>query len=131
MPNKHTRTIDSTLLDSKLAELSSILENIRQTKEIQTTQGLVSASHNLLNSFYKKLSMPFFEPADIVPDQAPLSKDYNENSDSISTDLSIIFSELENIEGLVLSNFNFISSRAAKLQARVKSIASKLGDYVL
>jgi hypothetical protein len=129
--NKFTRAIESTLLKNKIDLLAKKLRASQADKNASTLEQQIAEATNLLSSFYRGLGQPIFNPSEIQPGSLPNLDEYNRGVEGLSDDLSIIFNELENIEGLVLQNFNYFISESNRLNRKTKSISSKLGDYVL
>lgn len=131
MANKYTRTIDSQLLANKIDALSRVLQQSLSDPSVSTREELVAEAANILSSFYRELGGPIFNPHLIQPGDPPDTEQFNKELQSILDDLNILFTELENIESLVLENFNYFVSESNRLSRRTKSIASKVGDYAL
>ena len=132
MPNnKFTRTVDSTVIKNKLDALSRILQESNANPDLATFESILAEAVRALSLFYKDISSPTFDPKTILPGDQPNPEDYNENLQEILDDLTIIFKELENVESLVLENFNYFVSESNRLNRKMKSVASKLGDFIL
>lgn len=131
MANKFTRTIDSTLLKNKIDMLYRTLQNALSDPSISTREQLVAIAANMITSFYKDLAGPLFQPRLIQAGDPPDPDDFNANLQAVLDDLNIIFAELENVEGIILENFNYFVSESNRLNRKTKSVASKLGDLVL
>ncbi len=129
--NIHLRKIDSTLLQEKVKELSTRLKTISQSGEAQTKEELVIEATKFLSSFFTRLGKPIFNPRRFIPGQAPNRDQFNEEFESLFSDLTILFSELDNLSKIVLSNYNFITSSTNRLTGKLKSISSKVDDYIL
>lgn len=132
--NNQTTPIQSTLLLNKLSALVSKIQNDSQTfniKEYQTLEKTINQAFSLLSKFYKTLSLPSFEPIKVFPESIPDPSDYNNNFNMILEDLTTIFREFENLEGVVIGNFNYTTSRLNRLNAKLKKAYSNLGDFVL
>jgi hypothetical protein len=131
MPNSNTREINSALLNTKIELLLSTLKEFSQSGDATTKESLVMEANKIISSYYDKIGGPLYSPEPALPDFPPKTEHYNAAFQNLLTDLLILFSELENVEGLVLTNFNFMSSETNRLQRRLKAVSSKLGDYVL
>lgn len=130
--NKNVTTINSTILLNKIGELSDRLKIISQSGIAgQTNQELIIAANNLLGTFFTQMSQPIFNPETLLRDTKPDVVDYNTNLSNILSDLKILFLELANIANLEIANFNFMVSDSNRLMGRMKSVYSKLGDYIL
>lgn len=132
--NNQTVPITSTLLLNKLATLTQRLQTNSSpagTGPYQTLEQNITESIKVLNQFYQSLSEPYYKPQKIIFDTLPLSETYNNNFLVIGDDLSIIFSEFENLEGVVLGEFNYMVSRLNRLNRKLKSVSSQLGDFIL
>lgn len=131
MSNKYLLSDKSKLLHNRLEKLSNRLIDARNLDDMATNEQIISESIRALNSLYKDLTAPTFNPQEIIVADLPDPNLYNHFFQLILDDLSIIFSELENIETLSVSNFNFASVEANKLYSRLQTVSSKLGDYIL
>ena len=129
--NTNLRPINSTLLLNKIKELSIKFNELNQSKQGQTREDLIIEASKFLSTFFAGLSRPIFNPNPAMPDHIPDLVDYNDSLKNLSSDMNILFSELENIESLELGNFNFMVTDTNKLMSRLKTVFSKLGDYIL
>ena len=129
--NKHTLPDQGKLLKEKLDKLSSKLQGSLKSDEFKTREQYLFEAIKVLQSFYKTLNAPQTDLVEPLVDDQPSFDDYDTLWNQILEDLTIVFSELENIEGLTLANFNFIVTEANRLTTRVKAVSSKLSDYIL
>ena len=129
--NKHLLSDKSQILKKKLDLLSSKLQGSLRSDELVTREQYLFESIKVLQEFYKTLNSPQTEVPSPRADDWPDFENYDKLWNQIIDDLVVIFTELENIETLSLANFNFIVTEANRLTTRVKSISSKLGDYIL
>ncbi len=129
--NKFTRTIDSTVIKNKLDALSKILQESNASKDLVTFEQVLAEAVRALSLFFKDIASPTFDPRLILAGDAPDPEDYNSNLQEILDDLTIMFKELENVEALVLENFNYFVSESNRLNRKMKSVSSKLGDFIL
>lgn len=125
--NKHLVEEKSTLLKNKLEKISASLA----TGTFQTEEEVTSEVVRILNDFYRDLQEPIFVPLPISQNDLPDPDLYNKIWNTILDDLSVVFKELENLEGVTIGNFNFVSTEADRLLARLKNTSSHLGDYIL
>lgn len=132
MPNnKNTTNIESTLLDNKIVELSTKLNLISQSGDGVSQEQLIDEAVSFLSSFFNTLSKPIFSPVPVLVDNKPNIDLYNKNFLDILSDLNIIFSEFENVEGVILNHFNFMVTDSNKILTGLKQVYTKLGDYIL
>ncbi len=132
MNNWQTRPNNNKFLVAKLSALISKLQNQSDPSSVfKTKEETLSTLLGALSSFYRNITAPVFCPINPVVDTAPSFEDYNQNFSAIYDDLTIIFTEFENLEQLVLGNFNYIVSRLNRLNARIKDASSNLADYIL
>jgi len=131
--NKYTTPIQSSLLINKLSQsLTRLQAQVNPTgSNIATVEDALAASTKILSEFYKNLSKTNFNPALAIVDTIPSKEDYENNFSYIEDDLGIIFLELENMEDIVLQNFNYMVSKLNKLHGKLKAVSSNLGDYIL
>ena len=136
--NKQTTPEVSTLLRNKLGALAIRLQQNANSLgagqasiEYNTLEKVVLESFKVLSTFYKNLEAPGFNPTKIVRDTVPDVETFNNNFLGIQDDLITIFSEFENLEGVILGEFNYITSRINRLNRRLKLVSSLLGDYAL
>jgi hypothetical protein len=85
----------------------------------------------VLREFYRTLNEPRLEEPEAIVNDYPDVGMYNAMWQQIMDDLTIIFTELENVETLTVANFNFMTTESNRLKARLKAVSSKLGDYIL
>jgi len=129
--NKYILADKNKMLKDKLDRLARKLEGSLETSEFATREEFLFEATKLLGEFYKDLTEPQMEVKDVRVDGLPDPSVYNELWQQLLDDLTIIFSELENIESLTVANFNYITTESNRLTARLKSVSSKLGDYTL
>jgi hypothetical protein len=129
--NKHLRPDPSKLLKTKLDNLSRLLQSSIRSNQFSTKEEYLLESVRMLGSFYKDLNEPIFQIPTIRHDDVPDPELYTNLWQNLLDDLIVIFTELENIESLTLANFNFITTETNRLTSRLKSVSSKLGDYIL
>lgn len=129
--NKNTTNIESTILENKIVQLSTKLSVLNQSQDGHTQEQLMDEATKFLSTFFAKLSEPIFSPVDVLTDHKPDVEVYNKNLTDILSDLTIIFSEFENIESVLISHFNFIVTDSNKILSGLKQVYSKLGDYIL
>lgn len=131
MSNKYLSSEKSKLLYNRLDKLSDRLVQARSSNDLKTTEQIIFESIRSLNLLYKDLTNPTFNPKRLTESELPDLIDYNSMFQTLLDDLTIIFTELENVETLSLENFNFASVEANKLFSRLKTVSSRLGDYIL
>lgn len=133
--NNQTAVTSSTLLRNKLSRLAVRLQSnanrLGQNSDFPSLESIVTESVKILSKFYKDLSEPGFVPVELLPDTAPDSATFNNNNIMVQDDLETIFNEFENLEGVVLGSFNYMTSRLNRLNRKLKSVSSKLGDFIL
>jgi len=133
--NKERTEVKSRMLRNKLGTLATRLQQAADPKganpDYQTLEKIIAQSVKILSDFYKRLSEPIHKPNEIKADTLPDPDDYNDNFQAIADDLEVVFAEFENLESLVLGNFNYIVSRLNRLNRKLKSTYSSLGDFIL
>jgi len=129
--NKNFIKDKSILLKKKLDKLSVTLQSSLKSSEFQTEEGFFLEAVRILETFYATLDTPITSISNVSADQLPDITIYNTLWNNLLDDLTIIFSEIENTESLTVENFNYVITESNRLTARLKSIASKLGDYML
>lgn len=129
--NKFLLPDKTRLLKIKLDQLTANLQASVGATGLKTKEAIIFESIKALNAFYKDLNEPQTEVPNIHSDSLPDVVTYNNLWQQLLGDLITIFSELENIESLTVANFNYITTEANRLTARLKAVSSKLGDYIL
>ena len=126
--NKETSEVQSTLLRNKLSVTAMRLQQEANPGGLNTTlntlEKVMRNSAKVLSDFYQNLSEPGFSPRNILPDTLPDPDVYNNQFQLIYDDLAIAFSEFENLESVVLGNFNYMVSRLNRLNRKLKLIFS-------
>ena len=129
----------ATLLANKLDRLSVSIQN---QAGFNTQEAYMAECARVLQNFYNDLHGPFFryEPArrdnTLNPttnsiQEGKIDYDYNLVWDQLLDNLIVLFLEMENLESISISNFNFAITEANRLISKLSSISSKLGDYIL
>jgi hypothetical protein len=133
--NSQLTQIPSTLLRQKLARLAIRLQQQvnpdGSNTDYNTLEKSVSEAIQILSKFYTSLSSSGFIPQNAIAGTPPTAIDFNNNMLGIQDDLLTIFNEFENMESVVVGEFNYLTSRLNRLNTRIKSVASHLGDYAL
>jgi len=129
--NKYLIADRSILLKSKLDRLSETLNQSVESGDFNTQEQLIGESIKVLNTFYKDLTEPVFDFEELKAGVLPEKDFYNNAFNRILDDLIVVFKELENIEKLTLSNFNYAAIEANRINARIKKVSSDVGDYLL
>ncbi len=135
MSNNQTRPFTSKLLQTKLGILVERLQSksspTGSNSDFVTQEQLMSEAIKVLSEFYRTLSTPGFQAINPVVDTEPSPSDFNQNFTAIHDDISTVFGEFENMEGVILGNFNYMVSRLNRLSGKLKAVSSLLGDYAL
>lgn len=129
--NRNLIIVKTSIFKNKL---SSILDRLQQDRDKipqQTKEAIVAEAVKLLSLFYKTLDGPGFNPTRVVPGTSPEVEDYNNNLQSLSDDLDILFSELENLEAVVIEHFNTFTTQANRINARIKRLSSSIVNFEL
>ena len=131
-----TRT---TYLKNRLDSLSKAIQN---SASFQTQEAYIAECNRVLGNFYKAISEPYFEYQVAIRDNtlSPsfnstgseiIEYDYNLFWQQLLDNLTVLFLEMENLEAMSIANYNFAMVELGDLTARLKSVSSKLGDYIL
>lgn len=132
--NKYLISDRSKLLTGKLDLLTKKLQTSLSTSEIQTQEGYLLEAVKVLQEFYKDLNEPLLGTEDALlvrADDLPDLDTFNLIWNKILDDLTLLFTELENIELLTLANFNYVTTETNRLTARLKKVSSLTGDFIL
>ena len=132
----NTRT---TYLKNRLEVLAKSIQN---SASFQTQEAYIAECNRVLGNFYKLISEPHFNYEAALKDtsSAPsfnsntaniIDYDYNLFWEQLLDNLTVLFLEMENLEAMSIANYNFAMVEMNDLTARVKSVSSKLGDYIL
>lgn len=132
--NKFLLEDKSKLLKTKLEKLSVNLAGGLGNKSLSTQEAYIFEVIRVLREFYKSLNEPQLDRElikNIHIDDLPDLELYNKIWQQTLDDLITTFAELENVENLTVSSFNFITTESNRLTSRLKAVDSKLGDYIL
>ena len=132
--NKHLLQDRSKILKNKLSKLTNSLQGGLGNTTLQTKEQYLFEAIKALGQFYKSLNEPQIELEEINQvrvDDLPDADLFNLIWNEILDDLTIVFSELENVESIAVANFNYLTTESNRLTARLKSVSSKLGDFIL
>lgn len=133
--NKELTTVPSKLMQNKLGVLARRLQQQADPTgtnvDFNTLEKTVAEAVKILSEFYRRLSEPNYKPVAIVADTVPDAEMFNENFQAIADDLEVVFAEFENLESVILGSFNYMISRMNRLNGKMKTIYSNLGDYIL
>ena len=133
--NKFRTPVSSTMLLSKLGTLIGKLQKEASptgaNPKFQTVEKTLSEAMSLLGKYYREIALPNLAPVKISPDTPPDPDLMNNMFTQIGDDLDVVFSEFENLEGVILGNFNYMVSRLNRLNGKLKTVSSRAGDFVL
>lgn len=129
--NKYLIEDRSILLQKKLESLSEKLQGAFNAGQFETQEEYIFEAVKIVSSFYQSLLEPQLQIDPLHVDNLPDSEVYNKLWQQLLSDLTIIFQELENAEDMTLANFNYMVTESNRLTSRLKSVFSKLGDYIL
>jgi len=131
MANKHLIPQKSTLFKNKLSKILENIQRARGTKDLQTKEAYTLEAVKLLAAFYRTVDQSNFLPVEVRTGTSPLAENYNNNLQQIKDDLEILFLELENVEGVVIENFNLFAAHSNRLSSRIKRLGSRVTDFAL
>ncbi len=129
--NKNLIPFKSTLLKNKLASIMDALQRARDEAAPQTKEALLREAIKMVAVFYKQLNSIGFVPTKIFSGTYPDHLQYNDQFNHILSDLEVLFAELENVESIVLEQFNLATTATTKINGQLKRVASKIADYSL
>ena len=131
--NKYELADRGRLIKAKLDLVSKKLQGSLASSEFSTQEQLIFEAIKVVNSFYKDLQKPTIDLTEILVkiNDYPNHEKYNKLWQYVLDDLTIVFSEFENVETLTLANFNLVVTETNRIVSRLKSVSSKLGDYIL
>lgn len=131
MGNKSTSVNSSRLLDNKLSTILKEINDSLKDSPIEEKEELLITFNNAMEKFYKTMTSPIlrFNPvkAGVSPDYRMLNKCLYETGQ----DLSVIYEEINSIHAFMIENFNTLNSMGGSIRARIRKIASDVGDYKL
>jgi hypothetical protein len=131
MSNRNLIPVKTSIFRNKL---SKILERLQKDKDKipqQTREAIVTEAVRLLSTFYKTVNSPQFKPVPAISGTKPELEEYNTAFEEIKDDVEILFAELENLEAVVVEQFNLITAQANRINSRVKKLNSRITDFSL
>jgi hypothetical protein len=131
MSNKYLIENKSTLIKEKLLSLADKLTGGYSPRNFQTKEQLMQEIVSILTIFAKTLNKPIFTAPVFLTGDIADPNYYNQVFNNILKDLTILFTEIENLESVIVNNFNTGIVESNRLTARLKTIASLLSDYIL
>ncbi len=129
--NKNLIPVKTALFQNRLSKIVEQLNRDREVIPAQTKEAIIAEASRLLALFYKSVTGPRFQPILAVTGTKPEYQDYNTNFNLLKDDIDILFSELENLETVVLEQFNLITAQANRINSRIKKVSSRVSDYSL
>lgn len=134
MPNINTKDLSGVgFIRNRLGALADTLRRLNQDGTINTQEGLVSEAHRVLSQFFGGLQAPLLalDVQKKVVNTLPKYYLRNKELDALDIDLSLLFQELEGIEGIALANFNLMLPELGRLKRRLFSASSRVADLSL
>jgi len=132
MNNKYLRSKEVEINKNRLDKISKTLQTSINSSSFYTMEQYLEEATKILTKYYKDIDAPIIETEHVprLGDQ-PKYDLYNDLFSILQDNLSILFSEFENVEDFILSNFNYAVTNSERLTARLKRISSLVGDYLL
>ncbi len=134
MFNKYLRPVSSTLLANKLSVLATKLQAAAKptgSLDYPTLESTTTEARQILTNLFRDLNAPLFTLQPVLRDTEPEAAQWNYDFENIGYDLEVLFAEFENLEGVVLGNFNSMISRLNRLHGKLKKINNDLGNYIM
>jgi hypothetical protein len=131
MGNKSTSVNASRLLDNKLSIILKELNESLKDAPIEEKELLLIKFNNVMDKFYKTLANPILRLDPVKPGVVPDYRQLNKYMLEIGQDLETIYSEINSIHSFMIENFNTLNSMGGSIRARIRKIASDVGDYKL
>jgi len=129
--NKHLLPVKTTLFRNKLSKILENIQRARGVNDLQTQEAYTSEAIKILATFYRTISETNFIPEQVRRGTSPDLETYNNNLQQIADDFDLVFLELENLEGVVLEQFNLFATHSNRLSSRVKRLGSRVTDFSL
>lgn len=131
MSNRNLIPIKTSIFRNKLAKILEQLQKDKDKVPQQTKEAIVAEAVRLLSIFYRTIDGAQFRPVIVVPGTKPEVEDYNAAFETIKDDIDILFAELENLEAVVVEQFNLITAQTNRINSRVKRLSSRITDFTL
>lgn len=131
MSNRNLIPIKTSIFRNKLAKILERLQKEKDTVPQQTKEAIIAEAVKLLSVFYRTIDRAQFRPIPAVAGTKPELEDYNETFETVKDDIDILFAELENLEAVVVEQFNLITTQTNRINSRVKRLASRVTDFSL
>ena len=124
----NTRT---TYLKNRLEQLAKAIQN---SASFQTQEAYIAECNRVLGNFYKLIQEPHFNYEAAIKDNT-LTPSFNSNTsnlidydynlfwEQLLDNLTVLFLEMENLETMSITNYNFAMVELNDLIARVKSVS--------
>jgi hypothetical protein len=129
MENKFNLTIKSEIIDKQADYLFE--KAYEKLGPDATDQAISAVVAETLQRYYRGLGRPLMIPRTAERDHLPFVEDYNETIEEMVEDISILFSEVENIGDYFAGYFNYAQSEKSRLQYRMKSLNGLTTDLNL
>lgn len=129
MESKLNLTIKSEIIEKQAAYLfEKASEKLGPDVSDQDITAVVAET---LKRYYKGLGRPLMIPRTAERDHLPFVEDYNETIDEMVADISILFSEVENMGDYFADYFNYAQSEKSRLQYRMRGLNGLTNDLNL
>jgi len=129
--NKIASVNSSKLLDNKLAVILEDLNDSLKDSDIVEREVPLTKFNEVVNKFYRTLNNPLLKDRVFKNGTFPNYKEINSAFKEIQQDLSVIYREVNSLEGFMASNFNTLQTQAAALRGRLRRTSASLGDFRL
>jgi predicted DNA-binding ArsR family transcriptional regulator len=132
MFNRYLQKDSSILLRAQLDQLSKKLQNSLGSSNFYTAEQYLEEATRIMATFYRQMGEPLFDQNTMpTVGQLPDGEAYNIAFSDIKKNLTILFTEFENLEDLILANFNSVITGSNRVNAEIRKTASLIGDYTL
>lgn len=129
MENQFNLNIKSEILEKQAKYLfDRAYSLLGETASEEEVMALVDET---ISRYYKNLGRPLHIVRKAEEAHLPFIEDYNESIEEIVEDVSILFSEIENIGNYLSEYFNYAQSEKMRINNRIKGISGLTNDLNL
>lgn len=131
MGNKISSLSNSRIVDNKLSVILEEINTKLKDSPIEEKEELLISFNNIISKFYKTMSSPILSLTPVRPGILPNYTELNKKFLEAQQDLQVIYKEINSLHAFIIENYNTLNTLSASVRARIRKIASDLGDYKL
>jgi hypothetical protein len=129
MENQYNFEVKSKIFEKHADYLfEKMYEQLKDTMSEQEVQAKVAEA---IQKYYVNLGRALFTPRKAEPGHLPFIEEYNDSTEEITKDISVLYGETEEIGSYLADYFNYAQSEKLRVQQRIRGLTGLTNDLNL